>query len=54
MMLYWTDPSRSTISVAKLQRDDKGDLRAVLTKDILTASDGLREPFGIAVDSCAG
>ncbi|XP_062518507.1 protein cueball-like [Corticium candelabrum] len=54
MMLYWTDPSRSTISVAKLQRDDKGDIRAVMTKDILTAKNGLSKPFGIAVDSCAG
>ena len=54
MLLYWTDPTHSTISVAKLQRDEYGAVKPVMSTVLLTAEDGLKWPFAIAVDSCAG
>ncbi|XP_062518856.1 low-density lipoprotein receptor-related protein 4-like isoform X2 [Corticium candelabrum] len=53
-MVYWTDLDRSTISVMKVGKNNRDEVTRGVSKDILTAEDGLGEPFSIAVDSCAG
>ncbi|XP_062518866.1 low-density lipoprotein receptor-related protein 4-like isoform X2 [Corticium candelabrum] len=53
-MVYWTDLGRSTISVMKVGKNNLDEVTRGVSKDILTAEDGLEEPLSIAVDSCAG
>ena len=54
MMLYWTDPVRSTVGVVRIKRNELDQIRPVLSAEILTAADGLVKPTAIAVDSCNG
>ena len=56
MMLYWTDPGRSTIGVVRIKRDEQlaDTIVPVASTDILTSEDGLVKPESIAVDSCDG
>jgi hypothetical protein len=50
MMLYWTDPVRHAIGVARIKRDDLGKIIPITSAEILTAV----APTSIAVDSCNG